>query len=355
MTNEPSYEEKLRIYNRIQEEIRIRQERAAMPPPPRIILFDSPPDTPMPAKPPPKKKKEPPRAPRKRKSVAPDRYSDDDFESDDFGASQDPEDDDVDVFATKKTARGKRGAFKDAGPDILEANFVGPDNIIPPDEFYSSCDELEKTQSKRVRPESDHGSGIEAGDDSDVVKDVDSSEPRESLHTFCFACEFTNSRNSESVRNSIVKMMEEMYLLDGNGNKVARAVHEYYKCEVYNPMRQEGIEIPMWTSKSILKHMRENLDPRNQIGKLEIERLNKHLMILDSMCYEEVKFGNGTTKLRPVEKTIDLMLKCMKQKESIFKLKFDSLAFYNKESKMNPSAAAALIKEQHHIKIVRKE
>ncbi len=358
MAEELPYEEKLKIYNRLQEEIEIRRARVAMPPPPpRAIIPDSPPDTPMRSKAPPKKKKDAPRAPRaprKRKSVAPDRYSDDDFESEDFAVSQDLEDDEVDVFSTKKTVRGKR-VHKDAGPDIIEAEFIGPDDILPADEYYSSCDELDKFESKRIRVEHERGSGIDMDNDSEDNKEDDSRRPYESMHSFCYGCEFTNSKNVATVRSSLIDMMEDMFLLEDNENKIARIIHEYYKQEVYYPKLHEGEPVPMWTSKSILKHMHDNLDPRNQLGKLEIKRINKHLKILDSMSYERVKFGNGKSKTRPVDKTLDFVLKFSKQKESIYKHKYELLAFYNKESKINQAAAGSLIKDQHQIKIVRKE
>ena len=159
-------------------------------------------------------------------------------------------------------------------------------------------------------------------------------------HDFCFLCDKRSRNNIE--RDKVTKIVDMIYenLIHQDDEKIARCVHEYYKNEIYEKLKERGEEdVKMWTSRSIMKHISEILDPRYQLLKKEIRTINKEIEETSKYCYVIKTYDNGTRKKDINEKAHREKRAWIKLKMDLCKIDYDKLPLSNKNSKIDLEAA----------------
>jgi hypothetical protein len=159
-------------------------------------------------------------------------------------------------------------------------------------------------------------------------------------HEFCFLCDRkSHNKVGHDKIDKIVEMIQEN-LIEAEDEKIARIIHEYYKTEIYEKLKERGEQdVKMWTSQSIRKHISQILDPRYQLLKKEGKRVDKEIEEVSKYCYVIKTYDNGDRRKDINEKAHREKRAWIKLKMDLLKIDYDKLPLCNKKSKIDLEAA----------------
>ena len=162
-------------------------------------------------------------------------------------------------------------------------------------------------------------------------------------HDFCFLCDRrSHNKVGHDKINKIMEMIQEN-LIEKDDGRIARHIHEYYKNEIYEELKKRGDEdVEMWTSRSIRKHISEIMDPRYQLLKVEVNRINEQIQEISKFCFEIRTYEDGKEEKGYDQKALSELRAWILMKEKLLSKDYDKLPLCNKKSKIDLEAAGTV-------------
>jgi hypothetical protein len=156
---------------------------------------------------------------------------------------------------------------------------------------------------------------------------------------FCFGCMWGNARDDPLDLNALnycIKIIEQNY---GHMANIAlsKIVHNYFKDNIYDPMKADGKSVPLWRTRDILEHLEHHIiNPVIHLVE-KIRKYNKIITVLDNM-YFKVKINNAHQEILEADaKNIKLSVMLEKEILNAFKTKPKDMLFYNENYQINVS------------------
>lgn len=149
----------------------------------------------------------------------------------------------------------------------------------------------------------------------------------------CVGCNWSNPRFDKMQENSInmcIRIIEQRYGTMHN-LVLAKNVHEIFKTNVLPYQLEKGIDMPMWTTRSIYKHITEHsLEPRIYVGET-IHELKRRKRKLKKKTKVKQELTNGDTRTVIDKNTNKSILDIEKEIRALYNVDTKGMNFYNKE------------------------
>ncbi len=150
----------------------------------------------------------------------------------------------------------------------------------------------------------------------------------------CFGCKYGSPKqepiNGKKI-NTLLKIFDENYCRTSN-KMLARMCHQYFKREIYNPMRAAGKSIKIWRTREILDHFENHIEePRIFIGE-SIKKYKQLSRTIHEKLFKEVKLGDepGASTIIIVDKdNIKNALLVDKRLMELYSMKPENMNFYS--------------------------
>jgi hypothetical protein len=212
------------------------------------------------------------------------------------------------------------------------------------DPFDTSCDELE---------EEDAGSGMEDIDalfrDADVPAHVPrrGNRRRKKSELDCFGCVFTCRGDAQTNADSHIdggKVNDLLKIFTDNFGRIhtkalARLMHQFFKHEIFLPLRAKGVDVPMWRTREIYVHFRDHqYDPSIFLVE-QIDDYRAMSRALRGMSFAVTDSGT----LAGMDKTMAQLHRTNVHLLTLYKTNPDGLNFHNPVHKIEFDKMAKLM------------
>lgn len=155
--------------------------------------------------------------------------------------------------------------------------------------------------------------------------------PRERME--CFGCRFTSRVDTKDpdqhIEGDKINVMLQMFgALYGRytGEAAARAIHVFFRDEIYGPLIAKGYRIKMWRTWEIYEHFFEHTwDPRIILGE-QVRNLRVLSSALHRTTFQKIEGGSG---VKPNKDNIDRALRVDAALNRAMGMAPEKLLFYN--------------------------
>ncbi len=202
------------------------------------------------------------------------------------------------------------------------------------DGFDTSCDELEEEEMARgsayIKTDDDFEDDIDALFDEPhtasaranqsartmdqmLNRDRGGRAARDTSGLSCFGCVFSSRADVRDVdkhidgdkMNSLIQIFDDGYSRI-DSRVLAKMCHEYFKNEIYAPLRARGIRVVMWRTREIFKHFTEHqLDPRVFL----VEQIRSYKELSAALRLTLLQETSGGSRVKPNNTNVALQLR----------------------------------------------
>lgn len=195
---------------------------------------------------------------------------------------------------------------------------------------------VKKIEEEEEDEENDFGDDNKFIEKIPIYNKINETKKKESIG-YCFGCLFDSSeiKGQENAYSILIKFIENNYGKCDNYS-LSRNAHILFKNTIYLPSIKKKKFIPMWRTKTILKHIEEHiLEPRIFFGE-SIRNWKKYFNeIKDSISKVIIDEDSGISKKIPDKDVIKNCIEIQKLINDLYKIDVKKTLFFNENSNLN--------------------
>lgn len=154
---------------------------------------------------------------------------------------------------------------------------------------------------------------------------------RKKQSKICFGCMFGSVRDDEielAPLKACVNLIETHYGTTSDDIYVAKLVHVYYMANIYNPMKNDGKNIPRWRTRDILVHINEHVKHPTIFLCKQLKKYGRLSNILYDMTFK-TQWVNGQEFFMCDTRNLKALLDVDKKQMELYKSDPKQMLFYS--------------------------